>query len=203
MTRIFVAVVACGTLLATMIGTASAAPSTLNWGTEVNASECTPSGAPVVNVVEKVLNGVDSGEGGNYWAFSNYTRHIQVWATSTNDEYCAVVQYSGRFYGEEGQTSPGNNEALDGDEDGTFQGGYRATITGSLLESPGWKTRGSVGTVDYDCDIDGNCDGYVDWVAQYFGGGYGFSYEWWGWIYHGGRFGTWVNSIDGNSGDIS
>ena len=26
--------------------------------------------------------------------------------------------------------------------------------------------------------------------------------QWWGWIYHGGHNGAWVNSIEGNQGDI-
>ena len=42
-----------------------------------------------------------------------------------------------------------------------------------------------------------------NWVGQYFESGYNFTYEWWGWIYHAGKHGTWVNSIDGNSGDIN
>jgi hypothetical protein len=112
------------------------------------------------------------------------------------------VQYEGKFDAQAGQTSPGTGGTLDGDEDGTFQGGYRATIAGTLLSSPTWKTTGMVGTFDYECDISGVCSNYVSWVAKYFNGGAVFTYEWWGWIYHGGKHGTWVNSSDGNAGDI-
>lgn len=145
---------------------------------------------------------VDSGEGGNYWAFDNLTRQIQLWSTNTTNEYCAVVSYQGKFDGQAGQTSPGSTGTLDGSEDGSFQGGYRATITGTLLPTPLWQTRGSVGTTDYNCNLAGNCPGYVSWTGKYFTGGYTFDYNWWGWIYHGGNNGTWVNSVDGNSGDI-
>ena len=27
--------------------------------------------------------------------------------------------------------------------------------------------------------------------------------QWWGWIYHGGNNGAWVNSSAGNQGDIT
>ena len=185
---------------------ALAAPEKLNWGSKVNASQCEKSGSPIVNITQKVTNSVDSGQGGNYWAFSNYKRTIQLWETTTADRYCAVVRYTGKFDGEAGQTSPGAGGILDGDEDGTFQGGYQATIDGTLKDNPGWKTKGSVGTADYDCNISGTCPGAVNWIDQYFDSGYVFGYDWWGWIYHGGSHGTWVNSCPscgGNSGDIN
>ena len=193
-----------GALLLASIATAVfAAEYTLNWGKELNPKQCDVLGSPVINVVQKVINSVDSGEGGNWWAFSNYRRNIQVWHTSTAGEYCAIVKYEGAFYGESGQISPGAGYTLDGDEKGTWQGGYRATITGDLKTTPDWKTKGAIGTYDYDCNINGICLGSVNWVEQYFDPGYGFSYDWWGWIYNGGNYGTWVNSSDGNDGDIN
>ncbi len=182
-------------------GSALAAPPTLGWGAEVNAGRCDTSGRPVVNVVHKVTGSVDSGEAGNYWAYSRYNKRIQLWDQGEG-VYCAVVGYLGRFSGVAGQQSPGNTEPLDGDENGTFQGGYRAIVSGELLAQPGWPTRGQLGAFDYECDIAGNCPGAVNWLAQYFESGYAFEYEWWGWIYRGGRHGTWVNSSDGNAGDV-
>jgi hypothetical protein len=55
---------------------------------------------------------------------------------------------------------------------------------------------------NYQCNIDGTCPGAVDWVGQYFSS-YAFDYLWWGWVYHAGSHGSWVNSVDGNSGDIN
>jgi hypothetical protein len=39
--------------------------------------------------------------------------------------------------------------------------------------------------------------------GQYFEPGYGFSFDFWGWIYRAGRDGTWVNASTGSSGDIN
>ena len=183
---------------------ASAAPTTLNWGTEVNAGECETKGSPVVNVTHKVINSIDSGFNG-YWAYVDYNKQIRLWDQG-NDTYCAVVSYLGHFTGEEGQDSPGmgSTDTLDGDETGTFQGGYRATITGELRAEPAWATRGNLGVMDHDCEIStANCPGSENWIDQYFESGYEFAYEWWGWIYNGGQYGTWVNSSAGSEGDIS
>ena len=196
-----------GAASAFMLGTFAtavfASPNTLNWGTETNAGECEKIGKPIVNVTQKVINDVDSGFNG-YWAFDNYNRHIQVWESTTPGEYCAIVRYTGQFDAQAGQSSPdlGSTNILDGDEDGAFEGGYRATITGTLDATPAWNTRGSVGSFDYDCDLSANCPGYVSWVVQYFNPGYVFAYDWWGWIYHAGNNGSWVNSSEGNSGGI-
>lgn len=159
-------------------------------------------GRPVINVVERVINDADSGTAGNYWAFDTLSRHYTVWETSTPGTYCATVHDSGSFKAIAGQQSPGNTDTLNGNEHGTIQGGYAMTITGSLLSSPAWRTKGYVGTVDYQCDSSGNCPGYVNWIGQYFEQGFSSDYIWWGWTYRGGRFGTWTNASDGNSGDI-
>ena len=174
----------------------------LNFGKELNGSKCIASGAPVINVNEQVLNTVDSGIGGNNWAFDNTNRTIQVYEQSLGT-YCAVIRYQGQFDSEAGQQSPGNTEELDGDEDGSFEGGYRGTITGTLKTEPDWVTHGSVGTTDYRCDISGNCPGYISWLGQYFEGGYTFTYDWWGWIYRSPNHGVLVNAVTGNSGDIN
>ena len=188
-----------------LAGSALASPPTLNWGTEVNAGECETKGSPVVNVTHKVVDSVDPGVAG-YWASEDYNRRIQLWDQG-GGVYCAIVSYQGHFTGVAGQQSPYNTEPLDGDEDGAFQGGYRMIISGDLLTEPSWPTRGPVDTVDYECTTPVgfavDCPGAVNWIDQYFEPGYAYEYEWWGWIYHGGRHGTWVNSSDGNAGDIT
>ena len=159
-------------------------------------------GAPVVNVEVRVINNADSGIAGNYWALDALKRHITVWKTTTAGTFCATVRDEGKFRTFAGQQSPGNTTVLSGNERGEIKGGYVGTITGSLLASPLWKTKGHVDTIDYQCDVSGNCPGYVSWLSRYFNPGYGFDYLWWGWTYRGGKFGTWVNAVSGNLGDI-
>lgn len=183
---------------------AAAAPPTLSWGSELGGGQCETGGAPVVDVNYKVVNSVDSGLAG-WWASEDYNKQVQLWDQGEG-AYCAVVSYLGHFTGVAGQQSPGNTEPLDGSERGTFQGGYRMVITGELLAEPTWPTRGQLGAIDYECTtpvgFNVSCPGSVDWIDQYFEPGYGEGLDWWGWIYHGGRYGTWLNTSDGNSGDI-
>lgn len=171
-----------------------------NYGQQLSASQCDTSGKPIINVTEKIVKTVDSGQGGNNWAFDDVNRQIQVWKNSDNT-YCALIHNEGSFDSQAGQRSPGNTDMLTGNEDGRFDGGYKATITGNLRSKPDWKTNGSVGTHYYNCDLGGNCPGYVNWVGQYFAPGYKFNYNWWGWTYRYKNH-TWVNASTGNSGDI-
>ncbi|PIR89162.1 MAG: hypothetical protein COU07_02940 [Candidatus Harrisonbacteria bacterium CG10_big_fil_rev_8_21_14_0_10_40_38] len=174
----------------------------LDFGKQLAASSCDGVGSPVVNASQKIKNTVDSGEAGNYWAFDDFTRTIQVWKTNVPDEYCASVKYTGSFRGVAGQVSPGASGVLTGSEAGPIQGGYNATIKGTLLTAPLWNTNGGVGTTDYGCDINANCPGAINWVTQYFNSNYTFTYNWWGWIYRAGGKKTWVNASEGNSGDV-
>lgn len=181
------------------VSATSSNASPFNTGKQTNSSACDTKGKPVINVTEKVKT-VDSGQAGNYWAFDDVNRNIQVWRTGSN-EFCAVVQNTGKFDSQAGQRSPGNTGILTGKEDGTFKGGYRAKIVGALKTNPEWAMKGNVGTHDYGCDLSGTCNQYVNWVSVYFGPDPAFSYEWWGWNYTYKNH-TWVNSSDGNSGDI-
>jgi len=45
----------------------------LNWGSQVNPGQC-PAGKLVINVSQRVINSLDSGTGGNWWAADNYER---------------------------------------------------------------------------------------------------------------------------------
>ena len=167
---------------------------------EVGIRNCETNGEPVINITQKIVKTVDSGEGGNNWAFDDLNRQIKVYQQSEST-FCVLADNEGRFDSQEGQISPGNTGTLTGVEDGTFKGGYRALITGSLIEEPELKTTGNIGTVNYNCDIAGNCPDYFNWVDEYFAPGYIFSYEWWGWEYKYKNL-KWTNSSDGNSGDI-
>lgn len=164
--------------------------------------------------MERITNDVDSGEAGNYWAFDTVSRHIQVWSVAPNT-YCATVTYfSSTFQAVSGQTSPGAGGTLTGDEYGSFAGGYQTTnFTAQLdINNPSiWGTAGLVNAgqpINYQCDITGNCRGYVDWSAQYFTHISGFDLLSWGWKYKGkdsqdhSSTGLWINASTGNSGDI-
>ena len=168
----------------------------LNFGQELNAAQCS-GGTLVINVTMKVVNDLDSGQAGNYWAHDNYNKHVQVWQTGPNT-FCVVASYDGKFTSIGDQTTPGATDTFTASITGTYQGGYRATITGSLNVDPGHATRGNIGTFDFH-----DRTTTYNYVADYFQPGNTFTYDWWGWIYHGGSNGTWVNSIDGNSGDIT
>lgn len=172
---------------------------------QLSAAQC-PAGELVINVTQKVVNDVDSGVAWNYWAVDQYNRHMQVWQVGPGT-FCAVVSYAGSFLTVAG-ASPQNTD-IDGIAagiTGTFQGGYVSNVFhGTLNSSPAYRTRGNIGTFDYGCDpTTGACPGYVSWLGTYFSPApVDFDYSSWGWTYHGGKNGTWVNSIDGNQGDIT
>lgn len=203
-------------------GQAMAGPAnTLNWGQQLNASETAcPSGRKVLNISYKIINSIDSGTGLNdsgapWWAVIDYVLQVQVIQTDTNT-FCAKVKTEGSFESVGGD-GPGcfNNSncglaagRLEPGVVGTFQGGYTETFTGTFV--PGdMRTKGSIGTFDQSCDPTnpaGGCDGagITRWLGLYFTGVSGFDFdEWWGWVYHAGNNGSWVNNIDGNKGNIT
>lgn len=188
-------------------GQAMAGPSVphLNWGSEVNPGQCDgASGKLVITITHTVMNDGDSGVT-RYWAYDNYNKHIQVWQVDTNT-FCAVVQYEGSFITTAGD-SPENTDlgGIAAGIKGTFEGGYKATIIGTLNPSPLYRTRGNIGTFDYGWDGHPGHGAHnpFSWVGTYFTSVSSFSYDWWGWVYHGGGNGTWVNAVTGNQGDIT
>jgi hypothetical protein len=190
-------------LLASLVSLSTAAATsgvTLNFGTQLNAAAC--GGTPIIDVTQTVLNDADSGFGGNAWAFDNYTRHIKVFQLS-DGVFCATTRYEGTFTTNAG-TSPSGLSTVPAGITGTIIGGYRATsFSGTLLTSPANPTQGDIGSFDYNCDPTFTCPGFVDWVTLYFSATSGFNLDSWGWIYHGGGNGTWVNASSGSIGDIT
>ncbi len=175
----------------------------LNWGSPLTSgADACPTGNLVINVKQRVLNDFDSGVAGNNWAFDDFVRSIQVIELYPGT-YCATVKYQGQFTTIAG-ISPGGSDTVGEGVIGTFEGGYvSAVFTATLSSSPSQRTMGSIGTVDYQCNVDASCPGYADWTTFYFTGVSGFDLAWWGWVYHAGNNGSWVNSIDGNTGDIT
>ncbi len=192
-------------VLVLLVGaTASATPSLIK-GQQLNGSKCEEPGKLAINVTQDIINDIDSGVGGNYWAVDSLNRQIQVWKTGTDgsfDVFCALVKYQGSFVTVAGLSPAGLTTIFAGIE-GTFDGGYRATVKGILIDPPTSDTRGNIGKFNYGCDPStGICANYVSWLDKYFQTVDSFTYEWWGWIYRAGSNGKWVNSSEGNSGDI-
>ncbi len=188
--------------LTVLAGQAMAAPGGekphLNWGSQVNPAEC-PAGKQVINVTFKVLNDLDDGVKGNYWARSNYNKTIKVWQTG-NNTFCADVRYIGSFSTLAGN-SPGGTAVNPAGITGTFQGGYLATFTASAKPDPSYRSNGNLGTFDYH-----DRTTPFDWLGAYFVSSddfADFSQPWWGWIYHAGKNGTWGNASTSNQGDIT
>lgn len=175
---------------------------TLNWGAKVNPGKCGGQGDPIINVDREVINSIDTGTV-EPWAKDDFRQKIQVWETSSGS-FCALLVYRGRFDAFAGATSPGGTGTLTGDEEGPFEGGFRLSFDGTFDPS-NTQTNGSLGTVDQGCgQTTASCDfrSSVDWLSDYFPEMSGLTFDWWGTIYHGGDCGTWVNSIEGNCGDI-
>lgn len=110
-------------------------------------------------------NDVDCGFAGN-WAFDNYTRHIKVWQIDEESDtsWCAIVKYKGKFKAVAGQTGPGGTGVVGEDVEGEMLGRYRATFNEILKTESLWGTHGSIGTVDYGCDLSGSACTYVSWT---------------------------------------
>jgi hypothetical protein len=202
------------TALVLFLGTSTASlaqtPS-LNWGSEVNPSRCpTDQGYRYleINVTRKVEHDVAPGAGHfdasqttptppDGWANREFNQHIQVWKIGIveppgeGERYCALVRYQGSFVSTGTSDPNGSAAVLENGVDGTFEGGYRLVFTAE--ENFTAPTRGHVQTVL-------TSGGATDWLPLYFINVTLDSPEpeWWGWVYHGGRNGTWVNSVGGN-----
>lgn len=184
---------------------APALAASFNPGPELNRSACANvTGAPIVSVVQKIKNDADSGVGGNTWAFDAYTRNIQVFRTAAPDVFCGITRYKGSFVTNAGR-SPGNTGTLPAGIRGEFYGGYRTTeFTAAFKGESSLKPRfGDLGVFDYQCNTDPSCPGHQSWTDWYFNDVSGFDLAWWGWKYMSEKgHDVWINSIDGNSGDI-
>lgn len=175
-----------------------------NWGSYVNASSCA-GGTPVLNITFGVTNDSDSGLAGDWWALDSYQKLVQVWQES-DGSYCAVVHYAGTFTTLAGQESPGESVAqLPGGFTGTMVGGYTATFPYTMNPDPGYPTSGYLGSFNLEGGTGGNGAAF-DWLSTYFevtDNFASFAQPTWGWVYQGGRCGTWYNTYLGTNGDIT
>lgn len=161
-------------------------------------------GDQVINVTRRVYNSVDTGHcDPTAWAEIEYTQRIRVF--NEGDRFVAIVTYNGLFDAYEGHETPNDcTEELDGDESGPFDGGLRLIFEADFV--PDSQTRGHLGRVDHGCDgSTNNCKfrSATGWLDGYFDDVENLAYQWWGFIYHGGRHGTAVHSSEGDCGNIS
>jgi len=134
-------------------------------------------------------------------AAREFNQHIQVWrvgVTSEGERFCALVQYQGSFTA--GPSSPKGTPITPG-IDGSFEGGYLLLFNAEET-APRYKTQGHIGTFTGTEEVPISL---YDWRDFYFNTVAGSDVlQWWGWIYHGGNNGAWVNAIGGvNQGDIT
>jgi hypothetical protein len=220
-------IVTVGMLTSLSAGLAMAGPGSphLNWGSQITPARCPSDDSGyrelVINVTHHVAD--DAASDGSvapdadpvrYWARSDYNQHIQVWeigiVPGQGELFCALVHYQGSWSSIAGP-SPQGSDVLAAGIEGTFHGGYRAVIVGELHPNPAFRTRGNIGTFNYGWDGQPTNPPATpfDWLSTYFSSVSQVTYEFIGWIYRGGRNGTWVHACDvgpgcaGNQGDIT
>lgn len=165
-----------------------------------SAKKTCPAGKLWVNATQRVVNDVDQGSKGNYWARDSYTRVIKVWRTGAG-KYCAIVTYIGKFTTIAG-TSPGGSETpLPAGLKGTFTGAYRVDFTATPKAKTDESRFGFIGEYDYACTNAGVCPDAKYWAGFYFTSIEGDDLDWWRWVYtHRGS--QWINASTGTTGDI-
>ncbi|MCH8111719.1 MAG: hypothetical protein IH905_07165 [Proteobacteria bacterium] len=199
---------------------ASAAPDQfpgehLDWGGTLNSGDSAcPVGDRVINVVRKISNGSDNGFGTNTfgnddWAILEFVQNIQVDDLGGGD-YCATLKYQGSLetVGNESPAGGGADSMASGIV-GTFQGGVTLSFSATTFNPDTFRTKGNLGKVDQNCTgttsgiDDCNFSSTTTWISEYFDGVSGLSFDWYGWVYHAGNNGSWINGSDGDSGDIT
>ena len=186
--------------------------STARYGSDqLDSSRCglTKQSKNVVNVSFRLINDYDSGVHGNAWANDTVHRELRIWRISpTGNTYCATQTDTAKFVTFAGD-SPGGTGHVSAGIPGSFVGGeLTGQFTGSLVASPAYPTRGDVGptlstnTFDLRCTDANTCPGAHPSISSYVTG-YDGRLAWWGWQYTTDGHGTWTDSSDGITGDIT
>lgn len=177
---------------------------------DLSKKQCKVDGAKAKQLVDvhfKLVNDFDSGFAGNAWANDTIDRQLRIWGLS-DGTFCAVVSDHGKFVTFAGP-SPSGSSTVAGGIKGELEGGYVTTFfTGTY--APTLPTHGNLGTYDLMCVDANTCPGGLDrpsaFNSSYFSSTSGPDLAQWGWIYHAGRHGTWLNQDDvlpANGGDIT
>jgi hypothetical protein len=158
----------------------------------------------VVNVSFRLIDDYDSGVAGNAWANDTVHRELRIWQV-TPGMFCATVTDWGKFDTFAGP-SPNGTGTVTAGIPGSIRGGeVTGVFPGTLNPAPAYPTRGNIGfdnTFDLHCTAAYTCPGAKPTIDSYVSG-YDGRLQWWGWQYVTDSHGIWVNSVDGNSGDIT
>ena len=174
-----------------------------NLDKSLNKSQCsvTKKSTEVVDVSYKLINDYDSAVHNNNWANDTIYRQLNIWRNSDNT-FCAIVSDNGQIVTLDGD-SPNGSGHISAGVKGTIDGGYTTgQYTSTLLSNPSYSKHGYLGTFDLQCNTDASCPGAHPSITNYTPG-WTQSQPWWGWAYTTCQNGNWVNSIDGNFGDIT
>lgn len=157
-----------------------------------------PGAALLVDVRFTLVNDYDSGFAGNAWANDTIDRHLRVWSEQ-DGTYCAVTDDHGSFVTFAGP-SPSGLSTVPAGIRGKLEGGYATTMFSGTF-APSLATRGSLGTFDLACTDAYTCPGAHPSYRSYFASTAGDDLAGWGWIYHAGRNGTWLNEAGVSASD--
>lgn len=139
---------------------------------------------------------VDSKVGGGYWAYDTILSNAEIYDCGEGT-YRAVINQTGMFESW-GSGSPGNTGTIEGGVEGSIVG----TMTVLFQGADPTDLSGFLGEFDFGCDHDANCSSYVSWRDLLFDSYESYSYEFWEWLYTTCDGRAWLNSQNGNEGDI-
>jgi len=158
---------------------------------------CSGVGAPLVNVVYRVVNEQDLASNGDVWALDTAVSNFRLYQTG-GDTFCAAITISGTFTAF-GGPSPAGTGVVPPGHSGRFAGVDTLYLTGTFASS--LPTRGFVGTFDGQCD-QFECQTPVQFGRNYVNvsgppehGAYRFVYA--------STCGVWIATNEGDRGDIA
>jgi hypothetical protein len=155
------------------------------------------TGAPLVDVVYRVVNEQDLASNGDVWALDAAVSHFRLYQTG-EDTFCAAITIAGEFTAF-GGPSPAGTGVVPAGHSGRFAGVDTLYLTGTF--APSLPTRGFVGTFDGQCD-QFECQtpvqfgrNYVEVTGPPEHGAYRFIYA--------SACGVWIATNEGDRGDIA
>jgi hypothetical protein len=154
----------------------------------------------IVDATLGAANVDDYGEAGQVWALDTFVERIRVWQVGTN-QFCAELHDVGTFVSFAG-VSPGGTGTIEAGVTGTFEGTRYISVAGVL--SPDAPTSGHIGDFDAGCNQQGVCANRdYRFVNHLFSRVNTVRFGWFSATYDAGDNGTFVQSTDGNDGDIT